>query len=190
MDITVDVARHEAVLGDIFKYLLEFDSVNYEHNRFDRELFHSMAAELLEHAMNEEVTTHNRHSRHQIFFGTGTLEDLFSYTRSRDRVFYLTAEITIPAGESVTLNIEMIKHGSYDFYVKGGGNIGVYGYGILTNLNTGLAFDSVTAQITGHERIEITQQNFDFDFEQNILTVPLDLGTAHYFIEVRQASRN
>ena len=84
----------------------------------------------------------------------------------------------------------MKVHGRRNGVFKGGGNIGVYGYGILTNLNTGLAFDSVTAQITGHERIEITQQNFDFDFEQNILTVPLDLGTAHYFIEVRQASRN
>jgi len=190
IDVTANVQRYETVLSDIFRYLLENNIQQYEHRNFDMEMFYNAAAELFDYAMTEEVTAQNRHSRHQIFFGTGTLEDAFSYTFTRDRVFYLTADITIPAGESVALNVEMIKAGSYDFYMKGGENIGVYGYDIMTNLDSGFTFDSMTTEILGIEDINIVRQNFDFDCENGIVDVPLDSDIPHYYIEINQAARN
>lgn len=135
MDATADMARHEAVLNDVFRRLLnvymEQHHVEYGQRNFEletkMEIFYRTSAALLDYAISPETAAE---SRHQIFFGKGWLEDIFSHAFGRDRVFYLTAEITLPAGQSVSIQADMVKPGSYDF-PKGSPNIGVYGYSML-----------------------------------------------------------
>jgi len=178
--VTVDMTRYEAILGDILRLLID-DFWN-----FDIELFYRESAKLLAYAIAPETTAERRS---QIFFGTGWLEDIFSHTQGGHRVFYLTTNITIPAGESVTLQAEMIKPASFDF-PKGSPNIGLFGYSILTNLDGGVVFDSITAGIIGAEHIRIERENFGFDLENGIVDVPLDSGDVHFYIKVRSAARN
>lgn len=103
-----------------------------------------------------------------------------------DRVCYLTAEITIPAGESVTLNAAMRKAGSFDYYCAHTEKQGVYGYDMVTQLGSTLTFTQQTAKLEDRGQIEIVGQNFGFDLANGITSVTLDLSQDHYWIEVRK----
>ena len=106
-----------------------------------------------------------------------------------DRVFYLEAEITVPAGGSVRLTAEMTKKGSYDFYCAGTGNRGVYGYDFVTGLGSNLICAGQRAAIEDRGLIEIVRQNFGFDLENGIKTADLDPTQEHYYLEVRPKGR-
>lgn len=189
---TTDIRRYEAVLSDILEILFDNfmgiyanDTINNPHiNADSTDLLFKTVIETLDLALKSE------HGARRIFFGGGDLEDVFSSALSSNRVFYLTADLSIPAGESVALNIEMMKAGSYDFYMKGEQNIGLYGFDLLTNFIFGIVFESTTAELRGIENIDIVLQNIGFNRDNGILNVSLDSETPHYFIEVRQAANN
>ena len=103
-----------------------------------------------------------------------------------DRVFYLEAEITVPAGQSITLTAEMTKEASYDFYCARTENQGVCGYDLVTNLGSNLACTAQTATLQDWGQIEIVRQNFGFDVEKGLKTVPLYPEQEHYYLEVRR----
>ena len=114
---------------------------------------------------------------------TGSLEDndvLFT-----DRVFYLEAEVTVPAGGSVTLSAVMCKNGSYDEYCAHTKNVGVYGYDLATKLGSNLICTAQRAAIEDRGLIEIVRQNFGFDLQNGVKTVDLDPAQEHYYLEVR-----
>lgn len=117
---------------------------------------------------------------------TGMLSEL-SEVSYVDRVCYLRAEVTIPAGESVTLSAEMVQPASFDYYCAHTGNTenrDVYGYDLMTRLGSTLTFTGQTATLEDCGQIEIVRQNFGFDLEQGIKTVDLDLDAGHYYLEV------
>lgn len=116
-------------------------------------------------------------------YDTGWLEDL--EVDVVDRVFYLEAELTIPAGGSVQLTAEMTKEGSYDFYCTHTKNQGVYGYDLVTELGSNLICTGQRATIEDRGKIEIIRQNFGFDLENGVKTVDLDPAQEHYYLEVR-----
>ena len=103
-----------------------------------------------------------------------------------DRVFYLEAEITVPAGQSITLTAEMTKEASFDFYCARTENQGVCGYDLVTNLGSNLACTAQTATLQDWGQIEIVRQNFGFDVEKGLKTVPLYPEQEHYYLEVRR----
>ena len=116
-------------------------------------------------------------------YGTGALED--NDVRNADRVFYLEAEVTVPAGGSVQLTAEMIREGSHDFYCTHTRNQGVYGYDMVTELGSNLTCTAQRAAIEDWGLIEIVRQNFGFDLKNGVKTVDLDPGQEHYYLEVR-----
>jgi len=186
IDISVDFVRHEAVLGDIWLHLLE-DHIGWWHTSsdaetflrgFDMELFYRLTSELFHYTQASESAAQ------RIFFGSGTLEDVFMHAFGSSRVFFLTAEITIPAGESVVISADMIKSASFDF-AKGSGNVGLNGYDLLTHDSSNLIFSDVSVEIVGTEYIQIVRHNFEFDSDGPVLSAYLDLDEPHYFIEVR-----
>lgn len=102
------------------------------------------------------------------------------------RVFYLEAEVDIPAGESVTLTAEMTREGSYDFACTHTENRGVYGYDMVTRLGSNLTCTSQTAVLEDRGQIEIVRQNFGFDLDNGITRVTLDPDQEHYYLEVKR----
>ena len=105
-----------------------------------------------------------------------------------DRVFYLTGELTIPAGGSVTLTANMTKEASYDHYCAHTENQGVYGYDLVTQLGSNLTCTSQTATLEDRGFIEIVRQNFGFDLDNGVNTVTLDPAQEHYYMEVRRTA--
>lgn len=118
-------------------------------------------------------------------YGTGWIEDLDF--ENVDRVFYLEAEVTVPAGGSVTVSAQMTKNASFDFACAGTENKGIYGYDMVTKLGSDLDVTCQTAEAVNTECVEIVRQNYGFDWENGGNTVTLDPEEEHYFLEVRRA---
>ena len=119
-------------------------------------------------------------------YGTGMLEELDFL--NVDRVFYLEAEVTIPAGGSVTLTAEMTKEASYDYYCAHTENQDIYGYDMVTKLGSSLDFTSQTARTVNTDGLEIVRQNYGFDWAGGVNEVELDQSVEHYYLEVREAA--
>lgn len=116
-------------------------------------------------------------------YHTGWLEELdFANV---NRVFYLEAEITVPAGESVVVEARFVKEPSYDFYCADTENKGVYGYDMVTRLGSSLVFTEQSAETVNTEEVEIVRQNYGFDWENGVNQVTLDQSVEHYYLEVR-----
>lgn len=117
-------------------------------------------------------------------YDTGWLENIEG---GMVRVCWLESEVTVPAGGTVRLTASMTKAGSYDFDCTGTDNVGVYGYDLVTRLGSNLACSVQTATLEDRGQIEIVRQNFGFDLERGITTVPLEAAEEHYYLEVRAA---
>ena len=106
---------------------------------------------------------------------------------SADRVFYLEAQVTIPAGGSVTVSASFRKEASFDYTCAHTRNQGVYGYDLLTTLGSSLSLTEQTASLEDRGEIRIVRQNFGFNLEEGITSVTLDPEQEHYYLEVRRA---
>ncbi|MBQ4577235.1 MAG: hypothetical protein IJB07_05850 [Firmicutes bacterium] len=116
-------------------------------------------------------------------YDTGWIEDLDVV--GVDRVFWLEAEITIPAGESVTVFATFEKEPSFDFHCANTETKGISGYDMVTALGSNLRFTQQTACLEDRGQIEIVRQNFGFDIENGINEVALDMNEPHYYLEVK-----
>ena len=134
---------------------------------------------LKEHLMAYGVLSENEVER----YDSGYVEELDIV--GVDRVFWLEAEITIPAGESVILAAAFEKEPSFDFTCADTANKGISGYDMVTALGSNLHFTQQTACLEDRGQIEIVRQNFGFDLENGIKEVSLDLSVPHYYLEVK-----
>lgn len=117
-------------------------------------------------------------------YDTGWLEEyVYDYVQML-RVMYVTFDITIPAGSSITVEASMIKDASIDYLGKA--DINRNGYDMVTTLASSFTFSKQTASITNSEFIEILGQNFGFDLENGITKVELDLKEEHYWMDIRK----
>lgn len=180
----VTVERYESdldtALWEIAGLILD-DFRSAEAQSLDPELFHRA---LVEHLLAYGVLSGSSAER----YDTGWLDLVASDVRSIDRVCWLAAEVTVPAGDSVTLTASMAKAGSYDFYCVDRGNQGLYGYDLVTALGSCLTCTDQQATLEDRGLIEIVRQNFGFDLESGVKTVALDPDQPHYYLEVRAAS--
>lgn len=116
-------------------------------------------------------------------YDTGWLENI---EEGLDRVCWLEAQVTIPAGGSVTLTATMTKEGSFDYACAHTANRGIYGYDLLTQLGSNLPCTQQTATLEDRGFIQIVRQNFGFDLEAGVNTVTLDPAEEHYYLEVKR----
>lgn len=110
------------------------------------------------------------------------LEDILDRTGWMERVWYTAAEVTIPAGGSVTVTARTTRPASRDHGYQG--PEAVYGYDLATDLGSNLTFTDISAVLVNGEGIRITGQNFGFDLENGITEVTLDPVQPRYYLEV------
>ncbi|MBQ8647784.1 MAG: hypothetical protein IJ484_06565 [Oscillospiraceae bacterium] len=101
------------------------------------------------------------------------------------RVFYLQAEVTVPAGGTLDLTAQLTKEPSYDYHCAHTENQGVNGFDLVTRLGSDLPLTGQTATLLDHGVIELVRQNFGFDLAAGVTTVTLDPAQEHYYLEVR-----
>lgn len=178
--------RYEARLGDVLWEILIDNRENYEAGLDESEkkiiayvpdkmLYGSVAELLYDYGVLSDDVAER--------YDFGMLEDMRNETYHMDRVMYLTFDVTVPAGGSVTIDAVMLKDGSFDFYGEG---LEREGYDMMTSAGSNFMFTSQNASISNTEYIRIVGQNFGFDLENGITEVELDLSVPHYYLEVEQ----
>ena len=183
----VTVERYESDLDTMLREILapvwqELRQNTYEQDGAELDVdFETWYRAVLEYLLAYGILSPSGAER----YGAGRLEDIVSDVDTIDRVCWLEAEITIPAGDSVTLSASMTKEASYDFYCAHTENQGVKGYDLVTALGSTLDFTGQTASLVNTENIEIVRQNFGFDLEAGITEVALDPAEPHYYLEIR-----
>lgn len=183
----VTVERYESDLDTMLREILapvwqELRQNTYEQDGAELDVdFETWYRAVLEYLLAYGILSPSGAER----YGAGRLEDIVSDVDTIDRVCWLEAEITIPAGDSVTLSASMTKEASYDFYCAHTENQGVKGYDLVTALGSTLDFTGQTASLLNTENIEIVRQNFGFDLEAGITEVALDPAEPHYYLEIR-----
>lgn len=183
---TATLERYEANLGEVLWEILIKNRELYESgldeadkkifNRVSDEMLYGSVAELLYDygVLSEDVAER---------YDFGMLEDMRMETYHMDRILYLTFEVTVPAGGSVTVDASMVKAGSFDFYGEG---LKREGYDMMTDAGSTFTFSGQQASISNTEHIRIVGQNFGFDPENGITEVTLDRNMPHYYLEVEQ----
>ncbi len=177
IEASVTVRRSETSLEDILRDVAQERYSRWEEEeKADFEMYFGL---LKDNLVSNGILSDDPAER----YGNDRLDDLDFY--NMDRVFYLDAEITVPARGSVRVNAEMTKEGSYDFYCAHTENQGVYGYDMVTWLGSNLTCTGQTAVLEDRGQIEIIRQNFGFDLENSINTVVLEQSAEHYYLEVK-----
>ena len=185
-DLSCAVTRYESTFGAI---MTETVQDYLEHRlplRFseavagDTGLYCGLAAEVLE---THGILCGKPDGRH----AWGNIEPLINTTHTDSRIIYFSFDVTIPAGEHITVEFTMRKDASIDFV---GDDKGKDGYDMATRLGSNLTFTEQTASICRYEEIEIISQNFGFDLTNDITSVTLDLNQDHYWMEIRKLPKN
>lgn len=112
---------------------------------------------------------------------SGWLENYVYDYPQMSRVMYQIFDVTIPAGDRITVDATMVKEASIDFVGK---NKHRNGYDMVTTLASPFTFTKQTASLTNFEDIVILDQNFGFDLENGITEVELDIKEEHYWMDV------
>lgn len=182
--VTASVKRYETTLREAlwnamqqYTRYYENEEENFDKDAISDEMRYGLAVEML---LDDGVLSENVMRRYDL----GMLEDVFSETQNMERVFYLSFDLTVPAGESLTVTANMIKENSFDYYGSGNDNQDIDGYDMVTRLGSNIEFTEQLASIQDHALIEIIRQNFGFDLENGIRSVTLDPVEEHYYIEV------
>lgn len=181
-DFGVDVRRYEddldSILRKAVRYIYDNNSWQYGDNlAVDYETYYTLFCDYL---TTYGVLAENRKDR----YDTGWLEEL-SEVGSVDRVCWLKAQVTIPAGGQTTVAATMKKAASFDYYSGKTENRHIKGYDMVTRLGSTLSFTEQRATLEDRGQIEIVRQNFGFDLASGIKTVLLDPATEHFYLEVR-----
>lgn len=180
------VSRRETTLDEVLSQMCGQFTDQFETDLFEnpfvllsQEQFTDTVKKLmLQHGVLAGEQTKDR-------YADGRLDEMIQEVLFQDRILYLSFPITIPAGESITVSVELHKDPSFDYGCSGSENIGLQGYDFVTQLGSNLQFTQQTAALTNTETIEIVNQNFGFDPENGITEVSLDPEQEHYYLEIR-----
>lgn len=118
-------------------------------------------------------------------YNNSRMDELLHEVLTIDRVLYLTAEVTVPAGETVEVTARYWKSPSFDFGCTGSEHTDLQGYDYMTTLDSTLDFTALTASLSNGEGVVLTGGSFGFDAENGVTQVTLDPKTPHYYLELR-----
>ncbi len=110
--------------------------------------------------------------------------DLMDVTNTQ-RIIFAEFEIELGENQSSQITINSYKQGSYDFY-GGRNDQKIYGYDLLTRINSAIDLDKFETEITDYDKLTIGEGNLAFDLEKNIKSLSLSKDQDHYFMEVRE----
>ena len=193
--ISASVTRVETTLGDALKVIskLRYDAVVGDASRgtSDRYInekisFLQYYEQIVRHFMENGSMGAEPKERYTSAWN-GSFDAFVDETMSLTRIMYLTFDIIIPAGESVTVSAEQFKDGSHDYYYGSaeGDGANLDGYDMMVSLGSNLSFRNLSASISGYDAVEIIRQNFGFDIAAGITEVNMDLNEPRYYLEVR-----
>lgn len=170
------------VIEDVLEtYSIYGQGMEYVRGSEPLPLYYRAAVEFL---LNYGALSDDPAERYAMWYGS--LDMMLGDAWVVDRVCYAAFEVTVPAGESVTVTAQLTKEHSYNFWGAGYGRENVDGYDFLTGDASRLLFTEQTAELLTHGCVEVTEQNFGFDPENGVTEVTLDRDAEHLYLNVRK----
>ncbi len=119
-----------------------------------------------------------------IHFGK-SLSDMAYLAYHSYALYVITDTVTIPAGESVTIEYAYEKQGNHQTTEPEEAFRDCYGYDNTISLGTNLVFTEQVAGIVENGNISIMEQNYGFDLENDVKKVVLDLDAERYYMIIK-----
>ena len=116
-------------------------------------------------------------------YSVGMLDSLLQDAYVMQRICYAAADVTIPPGGTVCIEVISRKPHSFDFF--GFYDNAVDGYGIMTTESI-LTLKNQTARLDTHGLVTIYGQNFGFAEQGS--AVPLSAETEYYYLNLTAAA--
>lgn len=116
-------------------------------------------------------------------YSVGMLDSLLQDAYVMQRICYAAADVTIPTGGTVCIEVISRKPHSFDFF--GFYDNAVDGYGIMTTESI-LTLKNQTARLDTHGLVTIYGQNFGFAEQGS--AVPLSAETEYYYLNLTSAA--
>jgi len=188
--VKADISRYEMEFGDILAIMLEdFMQLYYDGRVADSLYFNKeyiidpmlIYKAAVDHMFDYGILAHNIAWRYDMGMG---LYDFFVDVLALERVFFLVADVVIPAGEDIELKVDMIKPGSFNLPGFGLDNLDTYGYDIMTQIGSGQIPNSLTLWFIGAEYVDILSQNLSFDTKSESSSITVDPNVPHYFLNI------
>ena len=177
--MTLDAFLRLAVDDILGTYKIYGQGVEYARDTAPFALYYRAAVEFL---LNYGALSDDPAERYAMWYGS--LDMMLTDAWVVERVGYAAFEVTIPAGESVTVTAQLTKEHSYNFWGSGYGRENVDGYDFLTGAASKLFFTEETAELLTRGSVEIMEQNIGFDPENGVTEVTIDPDAEHLYLNV------
>lgn len=186
--VSCTVTRRETTLDEVLDTLCQYylaERADFQYGIEDAE--EAVPYGLFRRAVSELMVQYGVLSGENLTdrYADGRLDDMVGETMSHTRVMYLSFPVTVPAGGTVDITLNMWKDPSYDFGCSGSENVGLQGYDMVTQLGSALDLTTQTAALVNTDGIELVRQNLGFDLENGVMEVSLEPAEEHYYLEIR-----
>ena len=178
-EMTLDAFLRLAVDDILGTYKIYGQGVEYARDTAPFALYYRAAVEFL---LNYGALSDDPAERYAMWYGS--LDMMLTDAWVVERVGYAAFEVTIPAGESVTVTAQLTKEHSYNFWGSGYGRENVDGYDFLTGAASKLFFTEETAELLTRGSVEIMEQNIGFDPENGVTEVTINPDAEHLYLNV------
>lgn len=112
--VSATVTKYETELRNVLREVVEKDSSGLLHD--DGRETYSIPTELYYRAVCGLMYQYGPFAEETVWrYGDGRLDDIIYEARTHDRVFYLSFDVTIPAGESIDISARLAKEASFDY---------------------------------------------------------------------------
>lgn len=190
-DLQVKMVRYESTFREVLAMLVEEEMERLENEnqglQISNELYNWIAGAVLADVVKDNSDGVDDYD--DSFFAAGwenNISGLVELMYDFRCEYYITHEITIPAGETVTYEIQYEREGSHDYTAAEQEYLGNYGYDNMPYFGTNLNFVRQNATIDDHDYICILNQNYGFDLESGIKEVVLSPDMDYYYMVVRR----
>ncbi len=183
-DVTYEYEIVETTFADLmWKFAQEYDYWEEEDSSTDPglitpEILYRDVMKLLGGTMGEGYDPITGEVVHNV-------EDDFSFTHTGIRLQYMVFPVTIPAGESITVEAQYWKEASFFFADPEDHR---EGYEIATGLGSDLQFTDQTATIQNTQWVGILEQDLGFAPDTGASQTTMDLSQERYYLVVSHTS--
>ncbi|MBQ3103640.1 MAG: hypothetical protein IJC58_05080 [Oscillospiraceae bacterium] len=183
--VTADVVRYETTLGILIDELLKTEDFNFTFETIHGEPIPTVyPREDYVNAIAEALVQYGPLAPEPMMrYEYGDLESVLYEATGFTRILYLAFDVTLAAGESITVEAAMSQEASIDFTGK---NKDLHGYDMMTAVDSALSFTAQSASLSNYNAVEIINQNFGFDLAAGVDSVELDCNIPHYYMEIQR----
>lgn len=186
-EVTACMTRRETTMAELLESMVEEKlltlTVSEENKTELKELFYNRAATMF-CDMYRWNTDGDTTTEDDVFYAN-CVSDIIYTIFEEEAIYLLTDTITIPAGESVTIDLNYLKQGTHQNYEPQESFRDNYCYDNMPNLGTNVKYEKQTTSILENDNIQIESQNYGFDLEKGVNTVVLEPDAERYYMIVK-----